>query len=80
MTNDLISRSALLKNECCGRISGDDVRKAPAVDAAPVVHGRWIDRDGKTWCSVCSKPNKAYMPPFCPHCGAKMRGEEDASE
>ena len=37
MNNDLISRSALLKKECCGRISGDDVRNAPAVDAVEVV-------------------------------------------
>ena len=29
MENDLISRSALLEKECCGRISGDDVRNAP---------------------------------------------------
>lgn len=50
----------------------DRVGEAPAVDAAPVVHGRWIDRDGKTWCSECCKSNKAYMPPYCPHCGAKM--------
>ena len=46
------------------------------VDAgyAPVVHGEWIDRDGKTWCSVCHASNKQYKPPYCPHCGAKMDG------
>lgn len=36
MSNDLISRAALLRKECCGRISGKDVREAPAVDAEPV--------------------------------------------
>lgn len=41
-------------------------------DFAPVVHARWIDRDGKTWCSVCDVSNKHYKPPYCPHCGAKM--------
>lgn len=41
-------------------------------DVVPVVHGRWIDRDGKTWCSVCDVSNKQYKPPYCPHCGAKM--------
>ena len=38
----------------------------------PLVHAHWIDRDGKTWCSKCDASNKAYKPPFCPHCGAKM--------
>lgn len=41
----------------------------------PMVHAYWIDRDGKTWCSKCGASNKAYKPPFCPHCGARM-GEE----
>lgn len=45
MNNDLISRSALLEKECCGRISGNDVRNAPAVDAEPVRHGRWIENE-----------------------------------
>lgn len=36
--------------------------------------GEWIDRDGKTWCSLCNASNKQYKPPFCPHCGAKMKG------
>lgn len=39
--------------------------------------GKWIDRDGKTWCSLCGASNKQYKPPFCPHCGAKMKvGDE----
>lgn len=37
-------------------------------------HGKWNLHDGKTWCSVCGKSNKAYNPPYCPHCGAKMDG------
>lgn len=32
-SGDLINREALLEKECCGRISGNDVRNAPAVDA-----------------------------------------------
>lgn len=39
-------------------------------------HGKWNLHDGKTWCSVCGKSNKAYNPPYCPHCGAKMDLEE----
>lgn len=38
----LISRSAMLEKECCGTISGNDMRNAPAVGAEPVRHGRWI--------------------------------------
>lgn len=41
--SDLIRRDELLKKECCGRISGDDVRNAPAVDAVEV-----------TYCDQCS--------------------------
>lgn len=37
-------------------------------------HGKWNLHDGKTWCSVCGNSNKAYNPPYCPHCGAKMDG------
>lgn len=50
---------------------------APAADVAPVVHGEWIDRDGKTWCSKCDASNKQYKPPYCPHCGARMDGGKE---
>ena len=45
-------------------------------DVAEVKHGEWVDRDGKTWCSLCEASNKQYKPPYCPHCGAKMDGGE----
>lgn len=48
---------------------------SPTVDAEPVRHGKWIEHDGKTWCSLCDASNKAYKPPFCPHCGARMDEE-----
>lgn len=47
------------------------------VEAAEVKHGEWVERDDKTWCSVCNASNKQYKPPFCPHCGAMMDGKED---
>lgn len=43
-------------------------------DVAEVNHGEWVDRDGKTWCSLCDASNKQYKPPYCPCCGAKMDG------
>lgn len=89
MNNDLISRSkveevisALVHEEgitddaaVLGCMVWNAVHTMEAVDAAPVVHAYWIDRDGKTWCSGCGASNKAYKPPFCPHCGAKMDKE-----
>jgi uncharacterized paraquat-inducible protein A len=54
----------------------ESIDAQPTVDAVPpVVHGQWEEHDGKTWCSECNQSNKAYKPPYCPHCGAKMDGE-----
>lgn len=71
----------------------DAIRKAPiivkpAVDAAPVVHGRWIEIED-SWgdchyqCSECGEewnldagtPVENNMN-FCPRCGAKMDKED----
>lgn len=59
-----------------------EIEMAPAVDAEPVVHGRWIERPfllGTT--HVCSECGDYYGMPhgvfkFCPNCGAKMDKEE----
>lgn len=64
----------------------DDVADAPTVDAAPVVHGRWIKASvygiPHYRCSVCSEyieldwtANFEYS--YCPNCGAKMDLPED---
>lgn len=66
------------------------VKRQPAADVAPVVHGRWDDipntymsvasKDGTyhgnaTSCSVCHEVNpNAYKTNYCPNCGAKMDG------
>lgn len=61
----------------------DGVRFAPAVDAEPVVHGRWIP-ENETWgrmiCSECkveasidAEDAGLYnLSNYCPNCGAKM--------
>ena len=59
------------------------VRSAPAVDAAPVVHGRWIfNQEQWTWdCTNCKGwvgsgvRIRGYE--YCPNCGAKMDGGND---
>lgn len=56
------------------------INQAPAVDAAPVVHGKWKP-DPYCYhvfhCSVCDSPFWA-MRAYCPNCGAKMNWEGDA--
>lgn len=57
------------------------VDDAPAVDAAPVVHGRWVKRTAIVFddemvgyrCSECKTTWDAETD-YCPHCGAKMDG------
>lgn len=52
----------------------------PTVDAVPVVHGEWIDRNGSIvspfWeryeCSECGA--RSDNSNYCPNCGADMRG------
>ena len=65
--------------------SENDIREMidmmPTVDAVPVRHGQWIDRNGAIvapfWeryecseCGVMSGNNK-----YCPNCGARMDAE-----
>lgn len=64
----------------CG--AAEMIKKLPAVDAAPVVHARWINKNeegvyGPTYCSVCDFELRIDDMPYCPMCGAKMdRGGE----
>lgn len=101
MVNDLISRRALIKaysEECGGYCSYCDhsrhnidgyscalIDDAPAVDAVPVIHGRWKyhdpDQHGnrKPYCSNCGEYHLTSWSDYvrckiCPNCGAKMDG------
>ena len=52
----------------------------PAIDAEPVVHGRWKRRGRAIVCSKCAEPyfvdmNFTYKYSYCPCCGTKMDGE-----
>ncbi len=54
----------------------------PAVEATPVVHGKWklvgADKHGRGGIYVCLACDKCYpfTSDYCPNCGAKMDGEE----
>lgn len=76
MMDDLISRAALLNDlsYCAPELWQDEeyvkakIMKQPAVDAAPVVHGRWVKVSGyvtpggdPVWkCSECGKGVHVY--------------------
>ena len=56
------------------------LRNAPSADFAPVVHGRWIEKQEKDTfagylysyeCSECGRVEQRKEP-YCPKCGAKM--------
>lgn len=88
--NEFISRNTLLdampKNN---ELSSFDVRKVicniPAADVALVRHGYWQDSGCYETCSVCGADHDRYDDggylqnfAYCPACGAKMDGKEDA--
>ena len=58
---------------------------APTIEAEPVKHGRWMERQiqgrygSNTYyeCSVCCQIADEYKSPYCRHCGAKMDGGND---
>ena len=65
------------------------IEEAPAVDAAPVVHGRWVEYPVAHYfkCSKCKyivpykkavRINEKQSYNYCPNCGAKMNVEGDA--
>lgn len=78
--DDLISRKAAIgclgnsPEQMCMPWSEVErmLRELPAVDAVPVVHGRWYDKGSLSCrCSCCGcKSDKEYN--YCPNCFAKM--------
>lgn len=82
--DDLISRAAAKFQACNWSVKPnaviyDGIKEAiksqldmaPAVDAAPVVHGEWKWSHGGQ-CSECGFHNSNFDYNFCPNCGAKM--------
>ena len=95
--DDLISRTTLLNDlsYCAPELWQDEeyikskIIKQPVVDAAPVIHGRWIkmtgmmppEYHGHYECSECQWHMKGLRNSwtreeelsYCPNCGAKMK-------
>ena len=59
----------------------DWIDEQPTVEAEPVRHGKWVNKNWNWYCSECDKPGyKGHIPAepdldYCPNCGAKMDGE-----
>ena len=93
----LIDAEAFLKTEIdrCGsaplvgtctsdnQYLSDRLKKAPIIEAKPVVHGRWIGKpicgNDNCRCSECGSWHHIHanlrgevMQKYCPNCGAKM--------
>ncbi|MBC5580882.1 hypothetical protein H8S23_05140 [Anaerofilum sp. BX8] len=51
-----------------------DINALPTVEAAPVVHGRWIwsPKYCKWICSACAGREGECVTPICKWCGARM--------
>lgn len=100
MTNDLIGRSELLGKAIrvsefdeggwevvLRAVSVEDIEKAEAVDAAPVVHAEWDHWGGDEWqCTNCAEfvyTEGSWERPwqkYCPYFGAKMDKEADNAQ
>lgn len=61
----------------------DATWQCPAIDAVPVVHGRWVinKKFADYECSVCGQGDviapyfERLKMNYCPNCGAKMDGD-----
>lgn len=105
-SSDMISRAAALEvinavkslawsqsgKVLCGKMFSQ-IKDLPAVDAVPVVHGRWSEKRWITdddWgvinhraivCSACKgEIADGEQTRYCPNCGARMDGERRDSE
>ena len=52
----------------------------PTADVVEVKHGEWLYSrvHNILHCSECGEIPDCFEPPYCPNCGADMRGETDA--
>lgn len=89
---DCNSYNGVMCRACTWMDAMDYIEDAPAVDAQPVKHGKWITTqksidDGFTTCSYCHREfyiddlahvgNEDGFCELCPNCGAKMDCDAD---
>lgn len=86
---DYIERNELIKNlkyfapEHYSGLIDNLITKQPAADVAPVRHGRWVNENFYTHCSVCGnmaiydKYSREVESNYCPNCGCRMDGGDD---
>ena len=86
---DYIERNELIKNlkyfapEHYSGLIDNLIMKQPAADVAPVRHGRWVNENFYTHCSVCGnmaiydKYSQEVESDYCPNCGCRMDGGDD---
>ena len=67
---DAYCNAILIHNKNISKI----IKEAPTVERPK---GEWINEGQLHGCSNCGKYSKEYDKPFCCHCGADMRGEEE---
>ena len=80
---DMISRAAAIEAILDSFNAIKAIEGLTAVDAVPVVHGRWVERMYKTgdittisyFCSKCDGEHYFGRANYCQNCGAKMDGE-----
>lgn len=61
-----------------GYSSKSEIDAIPTADVQEVKHGYWIDTTaycGEFTCSICKETCVTNKYKYCPHCGAKMSGE-----
>lgn len=81
---DKLERKEFYGNEYCfDYVDAEDIDNAPTVDAVTVVHGLWvcvnkIDPISGYRCSKCRRIVGFDLTPYCPGCGAKMDGGDNA--
>ena len=75
----LANGSALGRHTGLADCIASEIADIPAADVAPVVHGRWVEKEKYTFgimydCSLCENRilDNGHPWNYCPDCGAKM--------
>ena len=88
MTDEYIHREDAIRLAEQGQVQGfpwqfQMLLRLPSADVAPVIHSRWIKTADGAECENCGREAVYQIVDdhweyenFCPHCGAKMDGDE----